>query len=105
MYKYAQHKKNDKEARIAYCEDKSIKWNANTEIYAVNIQKITILPKMTTKNSFVVSRLVVMNETVAFLREKVKNLCIGHTYMKADSVLGQIGALRTKMEEILTHDD
>ncbi|CAH1996809.1 unnamed protein product [Acanthoscelides obtectus] len=45
------------------------------KVYAVDMQKVLLLPKMSTKESFFVSRLVVFNETFASLH-KDGNICV-----------------------------
>lgn len=63
-------------ARIHYQKDVSCIWPETHSIFAVDMQKILILPKMSTKNSYFVSRLVVMNETFASLKNGGKNYCV-----------------------------
>lgn len=70
------HKQRYTIARQKYMQDTSNKWNDEYEIYAVDMQKILILPKMTIKNSFFVSRLVVFHETFANLKPGCKNKCV-----------------------------
>lgn len=70
------HKKYYTEAREAYCRDKAENWDSNVEICAVDMQKVLIIPKMTTKNSFFVSRLIAMNETFASLKKNGQNVCV-----------------------------
>ena len=55
------HKKKADEARTHYCEGRD-KDADNTSIFTVDTQKIILLPKMTLKEPFFVSRLVVFNE-------------------------------------------
>lgn len=62
-------------ARIAYESDKTKEWPDIENVYTVDMQKVLILPKMKNKNSFFVSRLIVMNETFAPLHIG-KNKCV-----------------------------
>lgn len=74
--KYDMHKRRYTIARQNYEHDVSKKWDDGHEIYAVDMQKILILPKMTIKNSFFVSRLVVFHETFANLKPAGENKCV-----------------------------
>lgn len=176
--KYKIHKEKYDAARIAYKEDsENENWGSDTKVYAVDMQKILIIPKMTIKNSCFVSRLVVFNETFSSLNTDDNNcvlwheaisvrnsrdvasaytkfvtdmeapeskniifwtdncnaqnknwllftscihmvnapggpssitfkyLEVGHTYMKADSIHGQIGNQWKRKEKVLTYDD
>ena len=73
--KYMKHKERYTLARQFYVEDKTTEWAESINIYTVDMQKVLILPKMTIKNSFFVSRLVVFNETFAPLHNG-ENLCL-----------------------------
>nr|CAI5843351.1 unnamed protein product [Callosobruchus analis] len=119
--------------RHAYKEDKERKWPAEVEVYIVDLQKVLLLPKVTTKDSFFISRLVTFNETFAPLH-KGDNKCHiwqlsegemlmtlsqhwvphniivnyfepGNSFMKADSVYGQIGREWRKRSQILDFND
>ncbi|KAB0790600.1 hypothetical protein PPYR_14994 [Photinus pyralis] len=74
--KYQLHKKRYTIARQMYTKDSSGGFDNDTEIYAVDMQKVLLLPKMSTKDSFFVSRLVVFHETFANLKSKGYNKCI-----------------------------
>ncbi|KAF5281753.1 hypothetical protein FQR65_LT14548 [Abscondita terminalis] len=74
--KYDIHKIRYTVARKQYNEDSSKKWTSDFEIFSVDMQKILILPKMTIKNSFFVSRLVVIHETFANLQAGHENKCV-----------------------------
>lgn len=69
------HKKRYTNAREQYTADKGKEWDSKHNVFTVDMQKVIILPKMTIKNSFFVSRLVVFNETFAPLH-KATNLCV-----------------------------
>ena len=70
------HKDIYKDARKCYKED-SLKtvWDAGTCVYAVDMQKVIMLPKMNVKEHFFISRLTVFNETFASLTGK-DDLCV-----------------------------
>ena len=62
------HKKKAKEARTRYHEDRD-KDADNTSIFTVDMQKIILFSKMTLKEHFFVSKLVVFNETFPAVKE------------------------------------
>lgn len=74
--KYDLHKTRYTVARKQYNEDSNKKWTNDFEIYSVDMQKVLILPKMTIKNSFFVSRLVAFHETFANLQAAHENKCV-----------------------------
>ncbi|CAH2004429.1 unnamed protein product, partial [Acanthoscelides obtectus] len=63
------------EARQHYENDSNQEVMQDEKVYAVDMQKVLLLPKMSTKESFFVSRLVVFNETFASLH-KDGNICV-----------------------------
>ena len=63
-----EHQKKTEEARTHYRENHNKKAD-NTSIFTVDVQKVILLPKMTPKEHFFVSRLVVFNETFASVKE------------------------------------
>lgn len=73
---YNIHKRRYTVARQKYTEDTTKQWDNEWELYAVDMQKILILPKMTIKNSFFISRLVVFHETFANLKSGKQNKCV-----------------------------
>lgn len=73
---YDVHKQRYTIARQQYLEDTTKKWDDDWELYAADMQKVLILPKMTLKNSFFVSRLVVFHETFANLKPAGQNKCV-----------------------------
>lgn len=74
--KYEKHRSRYIAARQMYQTDSAdTNWSANEYAYTVDMQKIVILPKMTIKNSYFVSRLIVMHETFAALHNN-KNKCL-----------------------------
>jgi len=56
-----------KEAREDYQRDATKKWEPFEEAFAVDMQKVIMLPKMNVKEHFFISRLTVFNETFASL--------------------------------------
>ena len=169
-----QHLKRAKTARDAYRETVD-KLEPDELAFTADMQKVLLLPKMTTKNHFFVSRLVIFNETFACMNGNRPDFCImwheelagrgaaevassylkcvelsgaskllfwadnccgqnknwilftvltscvnsewgpdririrylekGHTFMKADSIHGQIGRKVKRMGEIITFDE
>lgn len=74
---YQEHKLKYIRARKAYKADKEHIWPQNVNIFTVDMQKVLIIPKMKTKNSYFVSRLVVFNETFAPLHQHdTANICV-----------------------------
>ena len=69
------HLHEAKEARKLYMDDKQKNWPGDTKVYAVDMQKVIMLPKMSIKEHFFVSRLTVFNETFASLSEK-DDICV-----------------------------
>lgn len=69
------HLHEAKEARKAYEDDNQRTWPDDTKVYAVDMQKVIMLPKMNIKEHFFVSRLTVFNETFASLSEK-DDICV-----------------------------
>lgn len=70
------HKKNYTEARIAYTHDNTEEEEGpDVLLFAVDMQKVLIIPKMKTKNCCFVSRLVVFNENFAALKTN-NNVCV-----------------------------
>lgn len=68
-----------KSARKEYKLDNKKENGPNSLIYCVDMQKVLIIPKMSTKNSFFVSRMVVFNETFAPMGKnggEQKNHCV-----------------------------
>ena len=63
---YQCHENRYKRAREEYKKDTEL---IDKSIFATDMQKIILLPKMTTKEHFFVSRLVVFNQTFASLQE------------------------------------
>uniref|UniRef100_A0A6P7GZS5 Uncharacterized protein LOC114349017 n=1 Tax=Diabrotica virgifera virgifera TaxID=50390 RepID=A0A6P7GZS5_DIAVI len=72
---YQEHKEHYTEARQAYQADQEKKLDSDERIFSVDMQKVLLLPKMSTKNSFFISRLVVFNETFASLGND-ENICV-----------------------------
>ncbi|CAH1977423.1 unnamed protein product, partial [Acanthoscelides obtectus] len=72
---FENHKKSYMEARQHYENDSNQEVMQDEKIYAVDMQKVLLLPKMSTKESFFVSRLVVFNETFVSLH-KDGNICV-----------------------------
>lgn len=72
---FKQHKIRYVTARKSYKNDSGAQWPTDHYIYTVDMQKIFIIPKMTIKNSYFVSRLVVMNETFAAIHNG-NNICV-----------------------------
>ena len=73
--KYNRHHNQYSLARQAYEDDKTKTWDANFNVYTADMQKVIIIPKMTIKNAYFVSRLVVFNETFASLHGS-KDVCV-----------------------------
>lgn len=73
---YDIHKTNYVEARKAYQNEKNTEWAIDKKFFAVDMEKVFILPKIKTKSSFFVSRLVVFNKTFATFRSKDENICV-----------------------------
>ncbi|KAF5281917.1 hypothetical protein FQR65_LT14443 [Abscondita terminalis] len=67
---YKIHKQRYTVAWKMYNEDVTTSIDSSTELYAVDMQKVLIIPKMSIKNSFFVSRLVVFHETFANLKSE-----------------------------------
>ena len=63
---YEHHENRYKRAREEYKKDTQ---SNDKTIYATNMQKVILLPKMTTKEHFFVSRLVFFNQTFASLQK------------------------------------
>uniref|UniRef100_A0A1Y1LR10 Uncharacterized protein n=1 Tax=Photinus pyralis TaxID=7054 RepID=A0A1Y1LR10_PHOPY len=81
---YETHKRRYTSARKFYTEDSTQTWGDDFELYAVDMQKVLLLPKMTIKDAFFVSRLSVFHETFANLKPKGKNKCVlWHEAIKA----------------------
>lgn len=74
--KHAEHKKRYTAARKLYENDVNKIWHDNVDLFAVDMQKILIIPKMAIKNSFLVSRLFCFNETFANLRNTGSHYCM-----------------------------
>lgn len=72
---HKKHKVLYTETRQAYEQDKLFHWTEKDNIFTVDMQKVFILPKMSQKDAFFVSRLIVMNETFAPLHIG-ENKCI-----------------------------
>ncbi|CAH1108131.1 unnamed protein product [Psylliodes chrysocephalus] len=62
---FLKHKETYTQAREAYKKDKASNSGHNHIVYAVDMQKVILIPKMPLKNIFFESRLVVFNETFA----------------------------------------
>ena len=59
------------EARQAYNEDNSKVWSSTSRVYAVDLQKVLLLPVITgLKSCIFTPRLIVFNETFASMKEK-----------------------------------
>ena len=80
------HKVRYTQARRKYQEDVASD-NDNQSILAADMQKVILLPKMTTKEHFFVSRLAVFNETFASLKEDVDYVVLWH-----EEVRGRLAA-------------
>lgn len=63
----SRHKTIAQEAREDYQRDATKKWETYEEVFAVDMQKVIMLPKMNVKEHFFISRLTVFNETFASL--------------------------------------
>ena len=73
------HLAKAKQARDAYRKDREENKNAlNTSVFTADMQKVILLPKLTLKEHFFVSRLVVFNETFAALTEEPDLLILWH---------------------------
>lgn len=72
---YELHRERYISAKQEYTKDKECKWSCEYNVYTVDMQKVLIIPKMTIKNSYFISRLVVFNETFAALHHE-KNKCL-----------------------------
>lgn len=72
---YQTHRERYTIAREKYQTDSNAEYPEDQFVYTVDMQKIMIIPKMPIKNSYFVSRLVVMHETFAALH-RGKNKCI-----------------------------
>lgn len=55
------------------------------QIFAVDMQKVILLPKMTIKEHFFVSRLVVFNETFAGISDQQDYVCLWHEGIRGRS--------------------
>ena len=64
-------------ARKAYQDDANSD-NRNQSLFTADMQKVILLPKMTTKEHFFVSRLVVFNATFASMNEEVDFAVLWH---------------------------
>ena len=64
-------------ARKAYQDDANLD-NRNHSLFTADLQKVILLPKMTTKEHLFVSRLVVFNETFASMNEEVDFAVLWH---------------------------
>ncbi|XP_030757813.1 uncharacterized protein LOC115883597 [Sitophilus oryzae] len=73
---YQKHQKRYRVASEKYMGGVDQSINSTTERYAVDMQKVIIIPKMTIKNSYFVSRLVIFHETFANLKKGGENMCI-----------------------------
>ena len=81
------HEEKAKAARTHYCEDRDGAADAeNTSIFTVDMQKVILLPKMTIKEHFFVSRLVVFNETFASVKEDGDFVILWH-----EAISGRLG--------------
>ena len=69
------HQQMAKEAREEYQRDSRKEWDTGSACFAVDMQKIIMLPKMNVKEHFFVSRLAVFNETFASLSND-DDLCV-----------------------------
>ncbi|CAH2000887.1 unnamed protein product [Acanthoscelides obtectus] len=76
--KHNVHKTHYTSTRRAYKEDKDRDWQRGIEIYTVDLQKVLLLPKMTTKESFFIPRLVTFNETFAPLNKDDNKCYVWH---------------------------
>lgn len=81
------HEEKAKAARTHYREDRDGAADAeNTSIFTVDMQKVILLPKMTIKEHFFVSRLVVFNETFASVKEDGDFVILWH-----EAISGRLG--------------
>nr|CAI5865028.1 unnamed protein product [Callosobruchus analis] len=76
--RYNAHKAHYTSARHAYKEDEERKWPAEVEVHIIDLQKVLLLPKVTTKDSFFISRLVTFSETFASLHKRNNKCYIWH---------------------------
>ena len=74
-------------AREHYQDDTARAWPKETGTYAVDMQKILLLPMMPTKKAFFTSRLVCFNETIASLKGE-DDICM----MWHEAISGRKGA-------------
>ena len=81
-----QHVKKYTAARREYQQDANFNLAGQT-IFAVDMQKIILLPKLTTKEHFFVSRLVVFNETFASLKGDADFVMLWH-----EGIAGRVAA-------------
>ena len=63
----ATHQANAALARKQYSDDRMQAWAGNQAVYAVDMQRVLLLPTMQSKRAFFTSRLVCFNETFAAL--------------------------------------
>lgn len=64
-----------RDAREEYENDASKQWTGGERVFAVDMQKVLLLPKMNIKEHFFISRLTVFNETFASMSSK-QDLCV-----------------------------
>ena len=77
--KYDRHINSAKAARMAYKADAQHENIAeDTAVFTADMQKVILLPKMTTKEHFFVSRLVVFNETFASMQNDGDYVILWH---------------------------
>ena len=96
-----QHLHEAKEARKAYIDDNQRTWPDDTKVYAVDMQKVLMLPKMSIKEHFFVSRLMVFNETFASISEKDDICVLWHEAISgrdADDVASAYAAVMQKSD-------
>ncbi|CAH2010131.1 unnamed protein product [Acanthoscelides obtectus] len=82
---FENHKKSYTEARQHYENDSNQEVMQDEKVYAVDMQKVLLLPKMSTKESFFVSRLVVFNETFASLHKDGNIFVMWHEAIRGRS--------------------
>ncbi|MES9882743.1 MAG: hypothetical protein ABW185_17895 [Sedimenticola sp.] len=84
--KFEQHLSSAENARHAYKDDNSAEFPDNTVVFAADMQRVLLLPKMTTKEHLFVSRLVVFNETFASLTGSEDYVILWH-----EGIAGRLG--------------
>ena len=80
-----EHDRKYRAARAYYSQDRDGDMQ-NTAIYTADMQKVILLPKLTVKEHFFVSRLVVFNETFASVKQDGDYVLLWH-----EAISGRLG--------------